>query len=58
MDVKHIVKYLWRMKDYMFVSLCDELILVRYRELDFQFDKDSRRFTFGYVNSLSGFCYF
>ena len=33
----------------MFVSLCDELVLISYQELDFQFDKDSRRSTFGYV---------
>ena len=40
----------------MFVNLCDELVLISYRELDFQFDKDSRRSTFGYVYTLSGFC--
>ena len=28
--VKHILKYLWRTRDYMLVSLCDELILFLY----------------------------
>ena len=31
----------------MFVSLCEELVLVRYRELDFQSDEDSRSLPIG-----------
>ena len=27
----------------MLMSLCDELVLVRYRELDFQLDEDSHK---------------
>ena len=46
-NVKHILKYLWRTNDYMFVSLCEELVLVRYRELDFQSDEDSRSLPIG-----------
>ena len=42
----------------MFVSLCDELILLLYQELDFQFNKDSYRSTSKYVYTLSGFCCF
>ena len=46
------------MRDYMFVSLCDESVLLSYQELDFQFDKDSHKSTSGYVYTLNGFCYF
>ena len=42
----------------MLVSLCDELVLLSYREWDFQSDKDSRRSTSKYVYTLSSFCCF
>ena len=42
----------------MFVSLCDESVLLSYQELDFQFDKDSHKSTSGYVYTLSGFLLF
>ena len=39
----------------MFVSLSDELVLLLYQEIGLQSDKDSRRSTFGYVYTPSGF---
>ena len=39
--VKHIIKYIQRMKEYMLVYHSDELILVGYTDSDFQADKDS-----------------
>ena len=39
----------------MFMSLCDELVLIRYREIDFQSNEDSRKPTFKYVYTLSSF---
>ena len=43
------------MKDYMFVSLFDELVLLLYQEIGLQSDKDSHKSSFGYVDTLSGF---
>ena len=34
-NVKHILWYLWRIRIYMFVSFCDELVLLRIGKLDF-----------------------
>ena len=57
-DVKHILYYLWRTMNYMFVSLCDELVLLSYREIELQFDKNSHRSTSKYVYTLNGFLLF
>ena len=46
------------MMDYMLVSLCDELVLVRYWELDLEFDDDFCGSTSRYVYTLCGFCCF
>ena len=42
----------------MFVSLYIELVLLGYREFDFQTDEDSHRSTSRCVYFLSGFYYF
>ena len=39
----------------MFVSLSDKLVLLLYQEIGLQSNKDSRRSTFGYVYTPSGF---
>lgn len=49
--VKHIVKYLWRTKDYMFECLCN-------MDSDFHFDKDRIISTSRYVYILSDICYY
>ncbi|TYK09546.1 gag/pol protein [Cucumis melo var. makuwa] len=43
--VKIILKYLKRMRDYMFAYEAKDLILIRYMNSDFQTDKDSRKST-------------
>ena len=55
-DVKHILNYLWKTRDYMFVSLCNELVFLMYWELGFQFDEDSYRSISMYVFALRGIC--
>ena len=47
-NVKHILQYLWRMRDYMFVSPCT-------KKLDFQSDEDSRMSTSRNVYTLKWF---
>ena len=42
----------------MFLSLCDELVLLSYWEIRLQFDKDSRKSTSKYVYTISGFLLF
>ena len=42
----------------MFVSLCNELVLLLYRGIGLLFDNDSHRSTSGYVYTLSGFLLF
>ena len=42
--VKHILKYFRRIIYYMLVSLSNEMILIRNKELDLLFDEDSCRF--------------
>ena len=42
-DVKHILKYFRRIIYYMLVSLSNEMILIRNKELDLLFDEDSCR---------------
>ena len=37
------------------MTLYDELVLILYSEIGFQSDKDSRRSTFGYMYTPSGF---
>ena len=46
--VKHIMKYLKRIKNYILVYSGDELILVGYTDSNFMSDKDSRKSTSGY----------
>ncbi|KAL5577479.1 hypothetical protein UlMin_019178 [Ulmus minor] len=53
-DVKHILKYLKRTRDYMLVYSSDSLIPIGYTDSDFQSDKDSRKSTSGYVFTLGG----
>ena len=50
--VKHILKYLLRMRDYMLVYHCDELLPLGYIYSNFQSDKDSHKFSFGFVFTL------
>ena len=38
----------------MLVYHCDELLSLRYTDLDFQFDRHSRKSTFDFVFTLSG----
>ena len=42
----------------MFVSLCNELVLLLYRQIVLQSNKDFHKSTFGYVYTLSGFLLF
>ena len=42
----------------MLASLCNELVLLRYQELDFQSNENSRKSASRYVYTLSGFCCF
>ena len=52
--VKHILKYLGRMRDYMLVYSGGDLNLIGYTDSDFQSDKDSRKSTSGSVFTLGG----
>jgi hypothetical protein len=52
--VKHILKYLKEMRDYVLVYRVNDLIPVGYIDLDFQVDKDERKSISGYVFTLSG----
>ncbi|KAL6323034.1 hypothetical protein AAG906_023652 [Vitis piasezkii] len=49
-----ILKYLQRMRDYMLVYHCNELLPLGYIDLDFQFDRDSRKSTADFVFTLGG----
>ena len=51
---KHILKYLRRVRDYMFVFQNGELVLKGHTYSNFQFDKDSRKFTFDFVFTFDG----
>ncbi|TYK08819.1 gag/pol protein [Cucumis melo var. makuwa] len=51
--VKIILKYLRRTEDYMSVYRAKDLILTRYTNLDFQTNKDSRKFTSGSVFTMN-----
>ena len=52
--VKHILKYLRRMRDYMLVYWCEDLILIGYMDSDFQSSLDFWKFTSGCVITLRG----
>ncbi|XP_070004202.1 secreted RxLR effector protein 161-like [Nicotiana sylvestris] len=53
-DVKHIINYLKRTRDYMLVYHSGDLAPVGYTDSDFQSDRDSRKSTSGYVFTLGG----
>ena len=52
--VKHILKYLRRMRDYMLVYRFKDLIPISYTDSDFQSDLDFRKSTLGCVFTLGG----
>ena len=52
--IKHILKYLRRMRDYMLVYSGQDLVLIGYIDFDFQSDLDSRKLTSGSVSTLGG----
>ena len=52
--VKHILKYLRRMRDYMLVYRCEDLIPIGYTDLNFQLDLDFRKSTSRCVFTLGG----
>ena len=52
--VKHILKYLRRIRDYMLVYHVDELAIMRYIDSDFQSDANLRKSASGYVSTLGG----
>ena len=52
--VKHILKYLRRIRDYMLVYSSGSLETIGYTDSDFQGDIDSRKSTSGYVFTLNG----
>ena len=52
--VKHILKYLRRIRDYMLVYSSGSLETIGYTDSDFQWDIDSRKSTSGYVFTLNG----
>ena len=54
MAVKHILKYIWRIRDYMLVYHCDELLPLGYMNSNFWSNRDSRKSTFGFVFTLGG----
>ena len=52
--VKHILKYLQRMRNYMLVYHYDEFLPLRYIDSNFQSDRDSRKSTSRFVFTLGG----
>ena len=52
--VKHILKYLRRMRDYMLVYRCEDLIPIAYTDSDFQSYLDFKKSTSGCVFALGG----
>jgi hypothetical protein len=52
--VKHILKYVRRMRDYMLVYHCEDLTPTDYRDSDFQSEPDSRKSNSSYVFSIGG----
>ncbi|KAL5825161.1 hypothetical protein ACOSQ3_021224 [Xanthoceras sorbifolium] len=51
---KHILKYIQRMRNYMFIYSHPNLIPLGYTDSEFQSDKDSRKSMSGSVFTLSG----
>ena len=52
--VKHILKYLQRTRDYMFVYRSGDLIPIGYTDSGFQLDLDFRKYISGCVFTLGG----
>ena len=52
--IKHILKYLRRTRDYMFVYRSKDLIPIGYTDSDFQLELDFRKSTLGCVFTLGG----
>ena len=52
--VKHILKYLWRIRDYMLVYHSENLIPIGYTDSDFQSNLDFRKSTSSYVFTFGG----
>ncbi|XP_050259893.1 secreted RxLR effector protein 161-like [Quercus robur] len=52
--VKHILKYLRRIRDYMLVYQCEDLIPIGYIDSDFQSNLDFTKSTLGYIFTLGG----
>ena len=52
--VKHILKYLRKIRDYILVYSGGNLNLIRYTDSNFQSDKDSRKSTSSSVFTLCG----
>ena len=52
--VKHILKYLWRMRDYMLFYQCEDLILIGHIDSDFQSAFDFKKSTSGCLFTLGG----
>ncbi|XP_050284947.1 secreted RxLR effector protein 161-like [Quercus robur] len=52
--INHILKYLRRMRGYMLVYRCEDLIPIGYTDSNFQLDLDFRSSTSGYVFTLGG----
>ena len=52
--VKHILKYLWRTRNYMLVYRCEDLIPIGYTDSDFQSDLEFIKSTLGCVFTLGG----
>ena len=52
--VKHILKYLRRLRDYMLVYSSRDLNPIGYIDYDFKSDKDSRKSTSGSIFTLGG----
>ena len=50
--LKHIIKYLKRIRDYMLVYQADILTPLGYTDSEFQSDKDSKKSTSGYLFTL------
>ena len=52
--VKHILKYLLRMRDYILVYWCEDLIPIGYIDSEFQSSLDFRKSTLGCIFTLEG----
>ena len=52
--VKNIFKYLKRTRGYMLVYQADSIVPIRYTDLDFMLDRNSKKYTLGYMFTLGG----